>query len=407
MKILLADRLVDANGVVENPAVFVEGDRIVEVGRKGGKTPQGAEVVDLGGMTLIPGMVDCHVHFTGSARPAPGGSSEPIDVKYMRAGVQDTRRLLDSGFTSVMDAGGLIGLWIRNAAAEGILSTPRIMAAGRYMSCTAGHGDAQAWPLEWVKEARPFGWGWDGYIADGVPECLRGVRENLRMRVDFVKLCTGGGGGGLVDPAWVPEFSLDEIKAMCDEAHGWRRRVMAHCYYPESIRRSVLGGVDILTHVSMADDASVKLMREHGTHAVPTMTVYENMARSRRSGAGAPPSLMYEELFKGVRRLHDAGLTLAIGTDSMGGSMPMGVSALEMELYVEKVGLTSMEAIRIGTINGAKVMGREKDLGTIEKGKLADIVAVDGDPLSDIKVLQDHSKIKHVLQGGKTVKNLP
>ncbi len=405
MKALIAEKLIDANGIRQNVVVLVDGDKIISVGDKGSATiPTNAEVLDLGDMTLIPGLIDCHIHFSGSDRSGVGGNfSEPAEVRIARAAVVQTRQLLDSGFTSVMDAGGLVGLYVRNIVNAGIVDGPRIKSAGRYMSQTAGHGDSPNMPIDWVKAGLPYGWGMDGRIADGVDECIRGVRENLRLNVDFIKLCTGGGGGGIVDPWWVAEYSVEEIRAMCDAAHSYGRKVMVHCYSPESIRRSITGGVDIVTHGNQANDEAVDLMKKAGTLVVPTMTVYERMARNR---PGGPTSYMYQTLFSNIKKLYDAGLTLAIGTDSMGGSLPMGGSALELELYVEKVGISPLEALKVGTINGARVMGMEDKLGTIEPNKLADIIVVKGNPLEDIKILQDHSKIKLVVKEGKTVKNL-
>lgn len=403
MKAIIASAIIDANGVTEEPVVLVE-DKILKVGKKGDiKIPSGVETIEEPDMFLLPGLVDCHVHFTGSDESKPGLLTEPFETRLVNAAVNQTRQLLDAGFTSVMDTGGLIGLHVRDAVNKGIVQGPYIMAAGRYLSVTAGHGDNQSLPLDWVKEGRPFGWGMDGRLADGVPECLKATREQLRMKADFIKVCTGGGGGSTVDPAWVPEFSLEEITAIAGEAHGWRRKVMAHCYYPESIRRTVLGGVDVVTHGNMADDESIELMRKHGTQLVPTMTVYERIHRMR---GDSPASAMYDTIFTNIRRLHEAGLILAVGTDTMGGIFPFGGSAEELTLYVEKVGLEPLEAITIGTLNGAKVMGREKKQGTIEQGKNADLILVSKNPLDDITVLQEVEKIKLVLKNGYIVKNI-
>jgi imidazolonepropionase-like amidohydrolase len=321
----------------------------------------------------------------------------------INAAVNQTRQLLEAGITSVMDTGGLIGLYVRNAINKGIVQGPKIMAAGRYLSITGGHGDNQSVPLEWVKEGRPFGWGMDGRLADGVPECLKAAREQLRMKADFIKICTGGGGGSTYDPAWVPEYTLREIEAIAYEAHSWKRKVMSHCYYPESIRRTVNGGVDIITHGNMADEKSISLMKEKGTQLVPTMSVYERIHKIRPN---SPATEMYETIFSNIRNLYDAGLTLAVGTDTMGGIFPFGESSEELELYVEKVGLSPHEAITIGTLNGAKVMGRDGEQGTIEPGKYADLILVKGDPLDDIKILRDKENIKLVLSNGEVVKSI-
>lgn len=404
MKVIKADRLVDANGVVENPVVVVEEKKIVDAGPKGRvKVPDDAEVVEAGGLTLIPGLIDCHIHLYGHGTMTRGLSSEPTEVRLFRAVNEHCRQITDSGFTSVMDAGSLIGLRARNAINSGLADGPRIWACGRAISQTAGHSDAVNLPIEWAKDPHLVR-GFDGYIADGEAECRRGVRESLRNRADFIKICTGGGGGGIVDPWWVTQFSLGEIEAIADAAHSYGRKVMSHVYAADSITRTVLGGVDIITHGNMADEGCVKLMRERGTTFVPTMTVYE---RFRRNSPERPTSVLYENQFKAVKTAYDAGITLAIGTDSMGTeALPHGGSALELELYVEKVGVPPLEALKIGTLNGAKVLGKEGELGTVEAGKLADIVAVKGDPLEDIKLLQEHDNIRYVMRDGKTLKDL-
>jgi len=408
--------LVDANGVRDDPLVHVDDGKIVKVESGGdSSTPSDVEVIDASGMTLMPGMIDCHVHFSGSAQGILGNFREPFETRLIRSATQETRALLDAGYTSVMDAGGVTGFHVRNAVNEGIVLGPRIKAAGRYISVTGGHGDTHYMPLEWVKEGRPFGWGMDGRIADGVDECMRAVREQLREGVDFIKICTSGGGGSIRDPPQIPEYTLEELKVMCHIAHSWGRKVMVHCYNPEAIRRSVTAGVDIIAHANMADEDSIKLMREHGTVVVPTMAVYHRMTR-RHAERGVQPSpepparsrvsRMYETLFEDIRRIHDSGLTLAAGTDTMGGGMPFGGNALELELYVEHVGLEPLEVLRIGTLNGAKAMGMEDSLGTLEPGKLADIIAVDGNPLEDIKALQEQEKIRLVMREGEIYKNL-
>jgi len=180
---------------------------------------------------------------------------------------------------------------------------------------------------------------------------------------------------------------------------------MSHVYASNSIKRTVMGGVDIITHGNMMDEDNIKLMKEQGTLFVPTMSVYERMNRRRTDDR--PKSPLYLNQYKTVRKAYDAGIPLAIGTDNMGfGTLPHGGSALEMELYVEQVGITAMETLKIATINGARVMGMEKELGSIEKGKLADIVAIKGDLLENIKLLQDHNNIKYVMRNGKALKNL-
>lgn len=398
MKAIIGDLLVDANGVKENPVVLVEGEKIVEVGSKGSlKIPSDAEVIDASGSVLMPGMIDCHVHFYGSKEPGHARYREPFETRLVRACMREARLLLEAGFTSVMDTGSQVGFHARNAINEGVVPGPRIFAAGKHISATAGHGDTPYMPLEWVKEGRPMGWGMEGRIADGVDECIRAVRENLRMGVDFIKICTSGGAG---DHPEIPEYTLEEIKAMTHIAHSWGRRVMVHCYNPEGIRRSVLGGVDIITHCNLADEEAIKLMVTNGTNIVPTMSAYYRMGKNRPE---SKVSKMASTLFGDIKRLYDAGLTLAVGTDASG-PPNFGDNALEIVLYVEEMGLSPLEAIKIGTLNGAIIMGNN-DLGTIEANKYADILVLEENPLDDIKILQDKDKIKIVMKGGEIYKN--
>ncbi len=399
--------IVDSNGVREGQNVLIDGDTIKEVG-EGLTPPSGAQVIDASAQILMPGMIDCHVHFSGSVTGGIQKFTESFEVRLIRSATLEARALLMAGFTSVMDAGGLVGFHVRNAIEEGVVPGPRVMAAGRYIGITGGHGDTHYLPLEWVKEGRPFGWGMDGRIADGVDECVRAVREQLREGVDFIKILTSGGGGSLRDPPWVPEYSYEEIKAMVDEAHSWGRRVMAHCYNPEAIKRSVEGGVDIIAHGNMANEDSIRLMRGRNVTVVPTMSIYQAIADRISLGGSHPGGNvtggLYSTLYEDVKRLYDGGLNLALGTDTMGDPLPFGKDARELQLYVEKVGLSPLSAIKIGTLNGAKVMGRG-DLGLIEAGMKADIIALERNPIEDIRCLQDEDNVKLVIKGGIVYKN--
>jgi imidazolonepropionase-like amidohydrolase len=387
--------------------VLIDGDTVKEVSEYSTPPPR-AQVIDASNQILMPGLIDCHIHFSGSATGGIQKFTERYEVRLIRSAVQEARDLLMAGFTSVMDAGGLVGFNVRNAIEEGVVPGPRVMSAGRYNGITGGHGDTHYLPLEWVKEGRPYGWGMDGRIADGVDECTRAVREQLREGVDFIKILTSGGGGSLRDPPWVPEYSHEEIKAMVNEAHSWGRRVMAHCYNPEALKRSVEGGVDIIAHGNMADETSIRLMKSKNITVVPTMSIIQAIADRITSGGTHPgwerTSELYSTLYEDIRRLYNGGLNIAMGTDTMGDPLPFGKNARELQLYVEKVGLSPMEALRIGTLNGAKAMGRG-DLGLIEAGMKADLIALERNPLENIRCLQDESNVKLVLKGGKIYKN--
>ena len=393
IKVILADKLVDANGCKNDPAVVVKDGKIDLVTSKNEiSIPLNAEVIDATGKIIMPGMIDCHVHFQGSEKNLDLKISQSYENRLIKAAVSETTQMLEAGFTSVMDAGGLIGLHIRNAINKGIIIGPRIYAAGRYISCTAGHGDTHYWPLEWAKENRPMGW-WpaDGRIADGLDECHQAVREQFRMAVDFIKICAGGTGGkSMIEPWWVPQYTLEELQTMVNIAHSWRRKVMTHTHNPEGIRRSVLSGADLITHCTHPDEESIKLLQQSNKIVVPTMSC----------GYKRDPSRSFEN----IKKIHDAGVTLALGTDTLGYPLAFGDNALELEVYVNKLGLSELEAIKIGTINGAKAMGIN-DLGTLEKDKIADMIVVSEDPLNDIRCLQEKDNVKMVMKEGKILKN--
>ena len=388
-------KIVDANGVRDDPAIIVDDNRITEVGScKTLAVPKGADIIDASGLVLMPGMIDSHVHLWGSAKGDQQTFNERFEVRLIRSAVKECQQLLDVGFTSVMDGGSQVGFSVRNAINEGVIPGPRVMASRKPISITGGHGDSPNLPLNWVKEGGPFGWGMEERIADGPDECMRAVREQIREGADFIKILTSGGGGGVGDPHLIPEFSFNEIKVMVEEAHNWRRKIHAHCYNSEGIKRSVNAGVDAIIHANLADDESIQLMKMHNTIVVPTMSIFEAF---KTKG-------LYEGQYQKVRRLYDSGITLAMGTDTYGGPVAFGKNALELELYVEKVGLTPLEAIKICTLNGSKAMGRD-DLGVLEKGKVADLIALEKSPLDNIRCLQDANNTKLVVKEGRTFKN--
>lgn len=403
MKVIYAKKLVDANTTIDNPVVVIEEDRITQVGKRSEiSVPNDCEVIEAKGLTLIPGMIDCHIHLYGR-ESYQGLPTEPNEVRLFRAVNHHCKQITDSGFTTVQCVGSMIGLWARNAINSGYATGPRIKACGKAISQTAGHSDAVNLPIHWAKDPHLVR-GFDGYLADGVAECLRGVRENLRMKADIIKICTGGGGGGIVDPWWVTQYTKEEMEAIVDAAHCYGRKVMSHVYAADSIKRTIEAGIDIITHGNMADEECVALMKEKGTMFVPTMSVYERFQREDPEREKSP---LYENMFDAVRLAWNAGIHIGLGTDNMGFErLPHGGSALEMELYVEKIGVEPIDALRIATINGAKIIGMEDDLGTLEKGKLADIVAVKGNFLKDIKLLQESENIKLVLREGEVLKNI-
>lgn len=392
-KAIICGTVVDANGVKNDQIIIIEDSKILEVKPKNGSSlSSDLDTIDASHLTIMPGLGDCHVHFEG-ARPGLNLNkfTEKYEVRLIRAAVHETNKLIEAGFTSVMDAGGLIGLYLRNAINEKIITGPRIMASAKYISQTCGHGDTHHIPLDWAKEGRPMGW-WpaDGRIADGVDECIKAVREQFRLGCDFIKILAGGGWGSPFDPPEFSQYTVKELEVMVALSHSWGRKVMSHAHYSEGIINSVKAGVDLIAHCTYANDEAIKIMLEKDTIIIPTMS----------GGYTRDPSRSFDN----IRKLYDAGLTLALGTDTLGYPMEFGQNAKELEVYVKKIGVDPIDAIKIGTLNCAKAMGI-KELGTIEQGKFADIIAINGDPLDDIKILQDVNKINLVLKNGEVLKN--
>jgi imidazolonepropionase-like amidohydrolase len=393
-KAFSCESIIDANGVRHSQVIVIEGSRIVEVQPKSQFVEKtGIEYFDYQDLTVLPGFIDCHVHFEGVRHgDNMNNFQEDYESRLLNAAFNELPRLIEAGFTSVMDAGGLVGLHLRNAVNKGVFKGPRIFAAGRYISQTAGRGDTHYLPLEWVKEGRSMGW-WpaDGRIADGVDECVRAVREQLRVGCDFVKIASGGGWGSHYDPAEYPQYTVKELKVMVNVAHSWRRKVMSHAHYPRSIINASCAGVDLLTHCTCINEKALEVLCKNEATIIPTMS----------GGLMSDPGLSYE----GVRKMYEAKLTLALGTDTFGYPLRFGENAKELELYVNKIGVTPLEAIKIATLNGAKAMGIN-DIGTVEAGKIADIIFINGNPLEDISVLQDLEKIKLVFRNGEVLKDI-
>jgi len=392
-KAIICGSLIDANGVKNDQIVLTENEKIIQVGSKNlVKYGEDFEVLDASDLTVLPGLMDCHVHFEGARQGLnPNKFTEKFEVRLIRAAIQETHKLINAGFTTVMDAGGIIGIYVRNAINEGIMPGPRILASGRYISQTCGHGDTHYIPLDWAKDNKPMGW-WpaDGRIADGVDECITAVREQFRLGCDFIKILTGGGLGSPFDPPQYPQYTDEELTPMIKISHSWGRKVMCHAHYPETIISAVNAGADLITHCTYADENAIKIMKEKNTIVVPTMA----------NGYHRDPSKSLDN----IKQLYDAGLTLALGTDILGYPLGFEHNAIEFEAYVKKIGVTPQEAIKIGTLNCAKAMGRN-DIGTIEPGKIADIIAVKGNIMDRIDILQNANNIKCVIKDGAILKN--
>lgn len=382
-----ADRIVDgvSDEPLENAAVVVEDGRIASVGPAGG-LPEGTETVDLGDATLLPGLIDAHVHLVWSAAADPQkvveGETRALTALRCAANM---RKHLDAGVTTVRDVGSTDGMATDMARAVdlGILPGPRVIAAGRAIAMTGGHG----WFL--------------GREADGPDAVRHAVREEIKNGATCIKFMASGGVYGHAEEPGSPQLTVEEMHAGVEEAHKAGKRVAAHAYAPEAINNALDAGVDSIEHGSFIDRGTAENMRDRGTYLVPTMSVYAAMDE-QGAKLGAPDYIQRKtkEVLaatrEALRTAMDAGVKIAAGTDCGAPGHPHGTLPMEIRLMIE-AGATPMRAIRFGTSAAAELLGLAEDIGTLEVGRKADVVAVDGNPLEDIRNLE---RVRLVLFGG-------
>ena len=406
MKVLKGGTLIDGTGAgpVADVAVVVRDQGIEAITRQaGGDWPDDAEVIDVSGMTILPGLIDCHDHMAmhGYDLVRRWGIDEPQSTRALRTAkvLQDT---LAAGYTAVRDAAGL-DTGFKRAIDEGLIAGPRLVLSLCIISPIGGIGD----------RVSPSGFSCcvpnDPLLPDGVVNSLADVRPVVRRIVragaDVIKCATTGGassrpGHGPRDGA----FNLDEMQALTEEAHALDRRVMCHALGGRGLRIAIEAGVDSIEHgCYLSEEAELlDLMTERGIFFVPTFAVYEYHRKSPLPHVRERAHHLQEHHVESLRRAFSAGVKIAAGTDAGGHGHPS--NAMEIECLV-KAGLTPLQALRAATGWAAECVGLERDLGTVEKGKLADLVVVRGDPLSDVTILQNPERIALVLKDGEIAAN--
>ena len=409
--VIKGGNLIDGTGAKpkKNSVIVVEKTRITAVGKEGEvKIPKKAKKteVDASGKTVMPGLIDSHLHLIGmkTDRILEEEFVRPQQLGLIKS-VYDAVDLLEAGFTTVKDCGGF-GIYLKRAIAEGTMRGPRILSAGYTLSQTAGHGDTHFIPVEFV-DARVSKRGMS-LLCDGVAECIKAARFALREGADFIKIMASGGVMSMVDRPEHTQFTLDELKAIVEEARHVGKFVTAHCQGTEAMKNCIKAGVKTIDHAFYPDDEVIRMAKKRGDVVfVPTLSINWRIVTEGEK-AGYPPwavakgKEVWEITKKNIARLYKAGLTIASATDFCGSPLlKQGDNAMELELLVKHCGFKPMDAIVAATRNGAKACGLENEIGTIEKGKLADIIIVDGNPVRDIKVLQDKRKIRMVMKEGK------
>ncbi len=394
-----AARLIDGKGgaPLADAVVLIEGDRITAVG-SGLPIPTGAKVIDLGSATLLPGLIDMHVHLTARADRHGYRALAASLPKQTLDGAANARTTLLAGFTTVRNVGadGFTDVALRDAIAEGEVPGPRLMVSGPALGITGGHCDNNLLPAEW--NAKGEG------VADGPDAARARVRENFKYGADLIKLCASGGVLSKGDAVGAPQYTIEEMTAIANEAHRQGKKVAAHAHGTLSIKEAIASGVDTIEHVSLIDDEGIRLAKEKGT--VLVMDIYnDDYIIQEGEKAGILPESIEKEKAIGkaqresFQRAWKGGAKMAFGTDA--GVYPHGDNARQFK-YMVQYGMTPLQAIQAATRSAAEALGWQDHVGTVEAGKFADLIAVGGDPLGEIRVLES---VSFVMKGGEVAKN--
>ena len=385
--------VIDGNGASFQGHMVVDGDRIASVGKGGPSPGETGARISLKGKSLLPGMIDCHVHLRsdGDADPRSQVANDDVVMTGIRCYCNACRSLI-SGITTVRDCGCSHGaeFSLRRMAQQGQIVTPRLVLSGKFICMTGGHG----WNV--------------GLEADGPDEVRKAARSQLRLGADNVKLIATG---GIMTPGTeigAPQLTIEEMRAAVDEAHKAGKISCAHAHGASGVKNAIRAGVDSIEHGYLMDDECIELFLEHGTYLVATSTAVRNVV-THGVKAGIPVSVV-EKANRAIdfhidsfKKAYKAGVKLAMGTDSGVPYTKHGRNLDEL-VYLVEMGLTPMEAIQVSTMNSAKLLRMDSMIGSLEAGKLADFLVVDGNPLENIAILQKPDAIQSVILGGKYIK---
>lgn len=405
--VLKAARLFDGKSMQQNAIVVVQGDKIAAVA---GQAPNDAKVIDLGDVTLSPGFMDAHSHVTlqfwGSFNQR---RLDELDLNVSEQALRAStyaRATVEAGFTTVRDLGSRfvgspenVDVALRNAINKGYIVGPRMLVATKGIGATGGHFDPTGGFRDMLFGKEPDAA--DG-IADGPEEIRKAVRTEVKNGADVIKAAVSGGVLSLSDEVDTPQFTPEEMKALVDECHRLRKKVAVHCHGDQAAKEAITAGVDSIEHGSFLKPDTLQLMKTKGTYLVPTLMAtewimgkidnYPPVLQEKAKAAAAARS----EMFRNAVKL---GVKIGLGTDSA--VYPHGMNAKEFKLMVD-LGMQPIDALKAGTSADADLLGISAKVGTLEKGKLADIVAIPGDPTQDIGATE---RVTFVMKEGKIIRN--
>ncbi|MGC9951163.1 MAG: amidohydrolase family protein [Bryobacteraceae bacterium] len=372
--------------------IVVTGDKIAAIAATAATPAQpGDREIDVRSMTVLPGLIDVHTHLTFGNDFDPYNRLSTDAVREALNGVRFAKVTLEAGFTSVRNVGasGYSDVALRDYIDAGYIPGPHMQASGPPLGITGGHCDNNFLPAEYHATSEG--------VADGIAAVQQHVRQNIKYGADLIKVCATGGVLSKGDDPQASQYSLDELKALVADAHRLGRKVAAHAHGAEGILFATQAGVDSIEHGTYIDADDIAAMKQRGTFLVPTLYLIDWMREN-----GHLPAMFQKKMvdvsaavLQNQRKAIAAGVKVALGTDAA--VYPHGLNAHEVEVYVTKLGMTPLAAVQTGTINAAELMGWSGRTGALEAGKWADVIAVEGDPLSDVRTLQH---VRFVMKAG-------